>query len=325
MRRWIVTGLSLALVSLLAWYIYRHWSDMRVLLTLSPASVGLLLGLSLALCFLNALYRKVIVGHFGARLSVVDWWGVTCVSNVMAYVLPMRADLLFSAAYYKKNNAVAYTKSISMAAGNIVFGVTVALVQILAALLCIGWIDGQWPRLLWGLLALGLAAVAVFCLFSVTVGRRQPAFLRKHPLVQEVVDGFNALLTSGRLIVRLTGLQLLTNFVQLLMYLVAYRAIGMPVTLYQALFYASVSWLCSVVAVVPGNIGIRESIMGVATLMMGSVFQNGVAAALLMRAAEMVVYLLLAAGFGYPVYRNLRREAQPSAPQSSDLPQGEKP
>ena len=82
---------------------------------------------------------------------------------------------------------------------------------------------------------------------------------------------------------RLLGCLVANNVIQLFLYQVCFQAMGLPVTLYEALFYNSVSWLASIVAIVPGNIGIKEGIMGTATLLMGTLFQNGVAVSLYSR------------------------------------------
>ena len=83
---------------------------------------------------------------------------------------------------------------------------------------------------------------------------------------------------------------------------------GRP-TLYEALFYNSVSWMAGIVAIVPGNIGIKESVMGAATLMMGALFRSGVAASLLQRVAVMIIYIAGGLIFAYPVTRRMRRGA----------------
>jgi hypothetical protein len=71
------------------------------------------------------------------------------VANAMAYVLPLRMDLVFSATYYKRTKGLAYVKSASMAAGNIGFSILFALIQMFAALLCTGLFQGVWPCILW--------------------------------------------------------------------------------------------------------------------------------------------------------------------------------
>ena len=43
--------------------------------------------------------------------------------------------------------------------------------------------------------------------------------------------------------------------------------------------------------------------MGVATSLMGALFQNGVAVSLLQRVAVMIVYIVAAAAFAWPVCR----------------------
>ena len=76
----------------------------------------------------------------------------------------------------------------------------------------------------------------------------------------------------------------------------------MNVTIYQALFYNSISRILTLVAIVPGNIGIKQAVMGVAGALMGDVFQNGVAVSLLQSAALLIVYMVVGGAFAYPVW-----------------------
>ena len=127
-----------------------------------------------------------------------------------------------------------------------------------------------------------------------------------------MVRGFNALLKNRWLLWRLLACLVVNNAVQLSLYMACFGAIGMPVTVYQALFYNSVSWIATVVSIVPGNIGIKEAVMGVATSLTGALFQNGVAVSLLQRVAVMIVYIVAGAAFAWPVCRrwNAARHAE---------------
>ena len=302
-KKALSTALFLALIGLLVWYVYENREDMARLLALSASDVALMLSLALMGCLMNCVYHRMILATYQLPLSVVDWMGVTFVTNAMAYVLPMRADLVFSAAYYKRTKGLAYVKSVSMAAGNIVFGVAFALLQMFAALLCTGLIDGLWPGVLWLLWGAGTAAVAAFIAFSLLVQGRQARILDRVRLLGDVVRGFNDLLKNRRLLRQLLICLILNNAVQLCLYMACFQAIGLSVTVYQALFYNSVSWIATVVSIVPGNIGIKEAVMGVAMSLMGALFQNGVAVSLLQRAAVMIVYIVAGAAFAWPVWR----------------------
>lgn len=302
-KKALSTALFLALIGLLVWYVYENREDMARLLALSASDVALMLSLALMGCLMNCVYHRMILSTYHLPLSVVDWMGVTFVTNAMAYVLPMRADLVFSAAYYKRTKGLAYVKSVSMAAGNIVFGVAFALLQMFAALLCTGLIDGLWPGVLWLLWGAGTAAVAAFIAFSLLVQGRQARILDRVRLLGDVVRGFNDLLKNRRLLRQLLICLILNNAVQLCLYMACFRAIGLSVTVYQALFYNSVSWIATVISIVPGNIGIKEAVMGVAMSLMGALFQNGVAVSLLQRAAVMIVYIVAGAAFAWPVWR----------------------
>lgn len=305
----ISTALFVAFLGLLAKYVWENREDMQKMLDLSGTTILWLLVLAFLGCMVNCCYHLMLLRTYGLPLTLVDWMGVVCVSNAIAYVLPLRADLVFSATYYKRAKGLAYTKSVSMAAGNIVFGVAFSLLQILAALLCMGLFDGVWPQTLWALGLIGTALLAAFIVFALVFQNRIPQFLKKYKIVCDIIEGFTALLRNRALLWQLLLCLIANNLVQLLLYMVCFRAIGLPVQLYHALFYSSTSWLSSIVAIVPGNIGIKESVMGAATLLLGISFQTGVAVSLLQRVAVMVVYLLMGLVFAIPVYRNFTRKS----------------
>ena len=291
------------MIALLGWYLYENRADLAQLLTFSWQTVALIFVLALGACTMNAVYHKMILDTYEIDLSLVDWMGVVFVANAMALVLPMRADLLFTAAYYRRTKGFAYTKSASVAAGNVVFGVMFALLQLFVALLCTGLIEGQWPAILW-LLWFGMsAAVGVFLVIARWFENRMPAFLRKYKVVVKIVSGFNALLGNRKLLWKLLGCLTVNNLLHLLLYMACFRGIGMQVTVYQALFYNSVSRLVNLVAIVPGNIGIAQLVMGVAGSLMGDVFQNGVVVSLIQRISLVVIYIVFGGLFALPVWK----------------------
>jgi len=302
-KKWLSTALFAVMIALLGWYLYENRADLAQLLTFSWQTVALILALALGACTMNAVYHKMILDTYHIDLSLVDWMGVVFVSNAMSLVLPMRADLLFTAAYYRRTKGFAYTKSASVAAGNVVFGVMFALLQLFVALLCTGLIEGQWPAILWLLWGGMSAAVGVFLVIARWFENRMPSFLRKYRIVVNIVSGFNALLGNRRLLLRLLGCLTLNNLLHLFLYMACFRGIGMQVTVYQALFYNSVSRLVNLVAIVPGNIGIAQLVMGVAGSLMGDVFQNGVMVSLIQSISLVIVYIAVGGAFAWPVWK----------------------
>lgn len=299
--------LFVLLLAALIWYVYANREQMADLLTLDKGTVALLILFALCGCLMNCVYHRIILSVFKVPLSIVDWVGVVFVANAMAYVLPMRADLIFSAAYYKQVKGLSYVKSVSMAAGNIVFGVAFALLQMLAALVCTGLIDKVWSPVLWTLWTIGTACVAAFLVIALALQNRQPGWVAKYKIVRDVIDGFNVLIRSRRMLWQLLCCLIVNNVFQLLLYMVCFHAVGLEVTIYQALFYNSVSWLATILTIVPGNIGLKEGVMGLAFSLMGALFQSGVAASLLQRIAVMIVYIVAGLAFAYPVWRNMNR------------------
>ena len=295
-------ALFLLLVLLLAFYVWQNREDMLRMLHLSPGTTFGMLFLGFMGGIINCFYHLALLRTYGIPLSLTDWMGVVSVSNAIAYVLPLRADLVFSAAYYKRVKGLAYTKSVSMAAGNILFGVAFSLMQILVSLLCIGFLQGSWPGLLWGLWCLGTLCLGLIVFCALGMKGHLPGFLSKFRLLQSVLEGFTDLLRNRALLLQVLGCLVFNNLCQLFLYSLCFRSIGLPIPLYIALFYNSVSWLIGIVAIVPGNIGIKESVMGAATLLLGSVFQTGFAVSLLQRVVMLIVHIVMGLIFALPVY-----------------------
>ncbi len=256
---------SLLFLSMLVWYVYTNRNDFLMLLDLNPTTMILMMVFAFGCCVSNMFYHKTILGTHQMTLTITDWMGVVSIANVIAYVVPMRADLLFTASYYKKTKGLAYTKSASMSAGNIVFGIVFALLQMGVSLLVTGIVDGMWSLLLW-LLWLGMVVGTGGLIgFSLLFDSQNPPFLKKITILWKVVDGFQSLLKNPKFLCRLLLCLVVNNVFHLCLYMTCFSVIGLQVPLYQALFYNSVSWLITMVAIVPGNIGIKEGVMGIAS------------------------------------------------------------
>ena len=306
-KKLLSTVLFVVMIALLGWYLYENRADLARLLQFNWQTVVMIFACALGACTMNAVYHKVILDTYGIPLGLVDWMGVVFVANAMALVLPMRADLIFTATYYRRTKNFAYTKSASVAAGNVVFGVMFALLQLFVALFCTGLIEGQWPGLLW-LMCLGMSAVVVvFLIIARWFENRMPAFLRKYKMVVNIVSGFNALLGNRKLLWKLLGCLTLNNILHLFLYMACFRGIGMQITVYQALFYNSISRLVNLVSIVPGNIGIKQLVMGIAGSLMGDVFQNGVVVSLIQSISLVIVYIVVGGAFAWPVWKRWER------------------
>ena len=301
-KKWLSTALFALMIALLVWYIVSNRAELGRLLTLDASTIVWMLVLALGGCVLNCVYHKLILDTHGVSLDLTDWMGVVFVANAMAYVLPLRMDLVFTASYYKRTKGLAYVKSASMAAGNIVFSILFALIQMFAALLITGIMKGVWPGLLWLIWLIGAVGTALFLVMALWFRDRMPAFLSRIRIVRDVVNGFCDLLCDRSLLWKLLCCLVANNILHLLLFMACFTGVGMTVTLDQALLYNSISRMMSLVAIVPGNIGIQQGVMGVAGSLMGDVFDVGVMVSLLQSAALMAVYIVMGLLFAYPVW-----------------------
>ena len=299
--------LFLALSIALVFYLYQNRTDFQGLFHLDPSLVIWILCFAFGGCMMNAYYHKLLLDTYHIPLTLTDWVGVVSIANVIAYVVPLRMDLLFSAAYYKRTKNLAYGKSASMAAGNVVFGIAFSVLQMLIALLCLGFVDGVWSYPLWGVTLLLTLGLFVLIAGSIMVEKKKFSFLLRFAILNKIINGFNALLRNRQLLWRLVFCLASNNLFHLFLYMACFRGIGLEVKLYEALLYSAISRMITLVAIVPGNIGIKEAIMGIATVLMGTIFENGVAVSLLHRVALMSIHFAMALGFAIPVMCNWKK------------------
>lgn len=302
-RNAVSLALFVLLLGALGAVVYLYREDMANLFALKWQEAALLLALSLAGCLFNCLYHRLLLEACGVKLRLVDWVGVVFVTNAVAYVLPMRADLMVSAAYYKRVKGLAYTKSASLAAGNVVFGTAFALMEMMLSLLLSGIFKGLWPLALWVFCAVCSVGLGVFVYLALRFSHGQSRLIRRFGLVRGVAEGFCELMENRRLLLRLLLCTVGSHAVHLVLYMQCFASMGLTVAPYEALLSNSISRLSTIVAVVPGNVGIREAVMGAAMSLLGSPFLNGFAVSLLQRVSVMVAYAVGGLGFAYPVWR----------------------
>ena len=305
-RKTLSVLLFVLLIGLLCWYVWKNKSDFEQLLHIAPKYMTWIMTCALGACFMNCLYHKIILNSYRLTLDATDWLGVVNAANALALVLPLRMDLLFTATYLKKVKHFSYADSISISAGNVVFSFLFALLQMLCALLITGISSGTWSPVLWICFGIGLAGAIMIILLARLFGDHMPEKLKRIPKLKQVIDGFNELISNKQLLWKLLLCLILNNLITLFQYKVCFAALGCDASLSQVLFFNSISRICGLIAIVPGNIGIKEAVLGAASALTGDLFNRGVAVSLLHTLSLTAMYIITGLISAYPVYRKWR-------------------
>lgn len=293
LKKILMALVTTLLIAFLAFYLYRNRQDFKYLLEIPVEILILLMLFAFFSCLTNGLFRKEILKGMDVKTHIVDWLGVLSVSNVIAYVLPFKADWFASATYYKKKFGFSYSHFISIAAGGSFIGLGVTFVEILLGLFLSLLIENVFIFEIWLITILGIAG---FCFSLFLVFSKQDWMIEKIPFqkqIRAVVLGFIDLLSNPSLLVKLLGYVALNSLIQIFRISLCFFVIGYPISIHQAVLYAGLTWLVDLVSIVPGNIGIKEAVLGAVSLLIGNLFGNGVLVSLILRITGMLAHFTL--------------------------------
>lgn len=306
LARALTMVLFIGVIALLVWYIYGRREDFAVMLTIPWPAVAALVAL-VAMGHLFAFsFRRISAAELGVKLSFVDWYGFASVMSVLQEVLPLRSDLLVAATYYKKVCGLPYSHFIAITSGAAVVEVFAIGLEMAIALLIIGLTTGVWPWLLWVCVLALLLGMGVFLILTARLGE---AFIEKLPfqkVLRRMAEGFVILMTKPRLFAKYVGVVLAKQVMNVLKILIIFRVLGLDAGIPQAFIYVGIVGITSLFSVLPGNLGIKEAVMGAGAYLTGGAFDSGVMISLILRIATLVESLLMALVFIVPVLRRLR-------------------
>ena len=294
--------LSLCLCAAILYHLRNDQEKLLQILTINPLHLLLLSTLCAALFLPSALSRKLMAERLGIRLAFFDWYGLLMVTNLISLVVPARGDLAVSALYLRKKYDLPITHFISMLYGSTIL-LTVCLSVTGVICLVLVAAEGLSP----GVYVVGIiAAIGVLSFF---LGWLPPGLLRGESWfmkrLRAALEGWKHLRSDGILMTQLTMLSLSGIALFSLWMFASYRMLGFEVRVLPSTVAGVVVLMSFFVSVTPGNLGIREALLGFTSQVLGLGFAEGVAVTLLQRAVSILVFLGLGGLFGIFIMRSL--------------------
>jgi uncharacterized membrane protein YbhN (UPF0104 family) len=282
--------LAVLIVGGFAFYLWRNRTLFESVLSVSPAALaGVALGIVLTWLVSSAqgwlMYRAE-----GLRIGFWENFLLN-VAGVMVNYLPLRLGTVIRLRYLKAVHGFSYARSVSIVGIRLVLLVTATGLLGLAGTLGIAYTGGRFSVEL--CLAFGslivLAALASYR--SPPISRRET---RMHRIWNDFSSGFGAMRKRPVVTMQVLALILIQLLLAAWRFSLTLGAVGAEAPATLLIVLAPATTLSSFVSVVPGNLGIREALMGYITLATGFEFNSGLFAGTLDRA----VLLCLAFSLG---------------------------
>jgi uncharacterized membrane protein YbhN (UPF0104 family) len=280
-------------------YFMGHREEFHVIGTVSVGAVVLLSILQLFSGIFYGLQLKVLTDHYKLNLNFFQWYGLIRATSFANLWLPSGAGTSVKALYLKKVHNLDYSSFIALTAVmnlikfmvNSFFACMLLLVTIRSA-----------PLFLF------VVSFALFAVTSVSVllaHRISIRFFSSWDFLKKVVEEWRDIRKDRAAVVKLILVSCLIFVVAGAQVFVSFRAFAFDLSFLTGGLIAACTTVAGVIALIPGNFGIREAIIVGISGIDGIGVNEGIHAAALSRITGIVWTLLLSS---FPWYKFLGRQ-----------------
>jgi len=299
-RKFISYTILAIILSFFVYYIYTHFSDFKALLNINPLWIFPIAIIFLCSTVVNGVIFKTIMIPFHVTLKPKEWYGLSIVTSFYNLITPFRGGAVARAVYLKKHHSFSYTNFIATMLG-------VYVIQFFIITL-VGMINLYFIYKYHNVFSLPVFII-LFCIFAILTSViffnvRFPFSL--NPILNklfEIGNGWNIVRNNEKILF----VSIVAIIIQLMLgvsgTMIIYTAIGIKLTVVQALFLVTISSLAGLVSITPGNLGFAEAVSVLSALVLGISPVQSLSASIVNRAISTIIFFILGPIFSYILLR----------------------
>lgn len=279
------TLLSIFIVAWLAYYLATHWELFRASLDASPGQLGALAVCVLITWVLNSLQILLLLRLEGIRAGFWENILVQCGTQLGNY-LPMRIGTVLRFRYFKKMHGLEYTRFGGIAVLRLVILVIASGLLGIIGLIGFNLVKGESVN---GLLWILFPGMVIFPLISwyILVRHLHIPGGRAGEFLVRFLSGFASIRAQPR-VAGFVLILLLGQFAMLAVRLyISFDVLQVSLSPWVLIMLAPMATLFAFLTITPGNLGLREWIIGVLSVAAGYQFEGAVFAGVVDRAVLM--------------------------------------
>jgi uncharacterized membrane protein YbhN (UPF0104 family) len=296
---WLFT---LIIIAMLFFYMRNKREILSGLLKINSKDLLLLIFIWILLSFSRSYTRKIMAASFGVRLKFLDWYGLYLFTNMLSLVIPARGDFIFSAAYLKKKYELPISSFASIIYGNSILLALILSLEGMVVLLYVGLRKNIWNLNMWYIMV-GMATLAIFFAFLPHKKFSSKKWITKK--INNMIESWKKLRSNPVLLMKLTSLEIFGSVLFAFWMFSSYRILGFEINFPDAFFAGIACQMSYFFKLTPGNLGIRESLVGFVSQITKVGFAEGVTVTLLQRALSTAGFLLLGGISGIFIIRKI--------------------
>lgn len=264
-----VVGLALFVTAcVLAWRTLGEQGDVWDQLKLAdgPSIAGLVVALTL-INVTNGVILRDLVAHFGVRLTVRVWLGITLVSTMLNLVSPIAGAGAMRAVYLNRTHAVPLTTFASMMAASTAFSLAASATLAAASLVALGVPGGRYGVVALAASVAVVIGVALALALAPATGPTRKGLVAKIALV---ADGWRSISRDRRLLAKLAVRNISNAVLHAVAFVLAFRMAGFDGDWLVPVTSSAFARIGALIAITPAGLGIFEAFGAVSAGIVGA-------------------------------------------------------
>ena len=309
MKKNIGTIIILTTIIIASTYIFSKAEDLLVLEKVSLINLCFLLLLSFTAVLANGCQFKYLSRMFHIKLTFTEWFGLTVANTMFNYFTPARGGMIARALYMKKRHNLALSEYSSMIAGVFWFNFLISsLSAVVVGLSCYFSLDELYKVII--IFSLGLLFLCIvmgFVLSRTNLSNLPISNERIQNILSLAGQGLHRFKNNTRLLVPICLFCLCFLLLSAARLYWAFLSVGINVHWLKILLVQAFVGLSLVVSITPGNLGVKEGIIGLFARVLGISIEQAILGALVDR----IIMVIIISVFGIIYSKLLLNKLKP--------------
>jgi uncharacterized protein (TIRG00374 family) len=291
MKNNISTIIILAIIIIAFIYLFSNAEDLLVLEKISIINLCFLLLLSFIAVLSNGCQFKYLSRLFHIKLTFTEWFGLTVANAMFNYFTPARGGMIARALYMKKRYNLALSEYASLMAGIYWFSFSISsLSAVVVGLGCYFFLDELYKVIIiFSLGILFLCIVIGFILFRANLSNLPISNERIQNILSLISQGLHRFKNNTRFLVPICFFCLSFLLLSAARLYWAFLSVGINVHWLKVLLVQAFVGPLLVLSITPGNLGVKEGIIGMFARMLGISIEQAILGALVDRIIMIVI------------------------------------
>jgi len=272
--------ISLFISIFLIWYFIKHWDELKSLLDISLSKLIFLYVISAIGTLIGSLNTKILIKSLGIKTK---FWDMVILQNAISLLnyVPMKFGTLFRANYLKKHYGLSFARFgtffmyltflitlTAPAVGTVVLLTVYSIKKLEVQILLLGFVAS-------------LIISSIFLFVPVPLPKGQN---KLSTILRNFLQGRNDIIKNKKTLLCCAVLMNINFILTAVRLAIIYYSLGQQVHPAGFLILGAVGYFLMFISITPGSIGIRELVLGAASVVIGVPLKVGIPAVMIDRA-----------------------------------------